>query len=318
MTKADATGTEVSLDEQPQRVVTLSPSAAQIMWEIGAKDKVVGVTQYANYLEEADKKANVSGTGQSFVNIEKVVSLEPDLVLAPSTVPRETVKKLRDAGVTVYAYRSSTSIEDVYRDTTVTGTLVGECDGAEKTVSWMKDRIGTVRQAVEGEQRPDVLYLFYGYTSGEGTFINEIIRTAGGNNVATKVGVSGYKQISKEVVVKQDPDWIILNEQDPAVPEEAGYRNLTAVRENQTIVVPIEYMNQPAPRVVYAITNLTKRFHPDAYAAANATTAETTTKTTISPVENEETTKSEGQAGFSVTSAVVGMVGALLCIRRWR
>ncbi|MFB9808828.1 ABC transporter substrate-binding protein [Haladaptatus pallidirubidus] len=228
------------------------------------------------------------------------------------------MKKLRDAGVTVYAYRSSTSIEDVYRDTTVTGTLVGECDGAEKTVSWMKDRIGTVRQAVEGEQRPDVLYLFYGYTSGEGTFINEIIRTAGGNNVATKVGVSGYKQISKEVVVKQDPDWIILNEQDPAVPEEAGYRNLTAVRENQTIVVPIEYMNQPAPRVVYAITNLTKRFHPDAYAAANATTAETTTKTTISPVENEETTKSEGQAGFSVTSAVVGMVGALLCIRRWR
>ncbi|MFB9808829.1 ABC transporter substrate-binding protein [Haladaptatus pallidirubidus] len=88
VTKADATGTEVSLDEQPQRVVTLSPSAAQIMWEIGAKDKVVGVTQYANYLEEADKKANVSGTGQSFVNIEKVVSLEPDLVLAPSTVPR--------------------------------------------------------------------------------------------------------------------------------------------------------------------------------------------------------------------------------------
>jgi iron complex transport system substrate-binding protein len=321
---ADATGTEVMLEEKPQRVVTLSPSAAQIMWEIGAKDKVVGVTQYANYLNGAEKKANVSGTGESFVNVEMVVSLEPDLVLAPNTVSKETVKKLRDAGVTVYAYQSATTIEDVYRDTTVTGTLVGECGGAKETVSWMKDRIGTVRQAVKGEQRPDALYLFYGYTSGKGTFINEIIQTAGGNNVAAEVGISDYQQISKEVVVKQDPDWIILNDQDPSVPDEAGYQNLTAVRKNRTVVVPIEYMNQPAPRVVYVITKLAKHFHPDAYAAANATTkdttAETTTKTTNTPAESEETTTTEsnGQPGFGVTSALVAMVGALLFVRRWQ
>lgn len=326
VSKTDATGTKVSLTEEPQRVVTLSPSAAQIMWEIGAKDKVVGVTQYANYLKGAEKKANVSGTGESFVNVEKVVSLEPDLVLAPNTVSKETVKKLREAGLTVYSYRSATSIEDVYRDTTVTGTLVGECGGAEKTVSWMKDRLDTVRKAVEGEQQPDVLYLFYGYTSGKGTFIDEIIQTAGGDNVAAKVGISGYKQISKEVVVKQDPDWIVLNEQDPAVPDEAGYRNLTAVRKNRTVVVPIEYMNQPAPRVVYAITNLTKQFHPDAYAAANATntntttTSETTTETTNASATSEKTTTTEsnGQPGFGVTSAGIAMIGTLLFVRRWR
>ncbi|MFH5801856.1 PGF-CTERM-anchored ABC transporter substrate-binding protein [Haladaptatus sp. CMAA 1911] len=321
VSKVDATGTKATLDEKPERVVTLSPSAAQIMWEIGAKDKVVGVTQYASYLEGASEKANVSGTGESFVNVEKVVSLKPDLVLAPNTVSKETVKKLRDAGVTVYAYRSATSIEDVYRDTAVTGTLVGECGGAKKTVSWMKDRIRTVRQAVKGEQRPDVLYLFYGYTSGKGTFIDRIIRTAGGNNVAAKVGISGYKEISKEVVVKQDPDWIVLNEQDPAVPDETGYRNLTAVRKNRTVVVPIEYMNQPAPRVVFAITNLTKHFHPDAYAAANATTNTTVTTTEmISAADESEatTTESNGQPGFGVISALVAMVGALLWVRRWR
>ncbi|WP_423747575.1 PGF-CTERM-anchored ABC transporter substrate-binding protein (plasmid) [Haladaptatus sp. SPP-AMP-3] len=326
VSKVDATGTRVTLDEKPQRVVTLSPSAAQIMWEIGAKDKVVGVTRYASYLDGADEKANVSGTGQAFVNVEKVVSLEPDLVLAPNSVSKETVKKLRDAGMTVYAYRSATTIEDVYRDTAVTGSLVGECDGSKKTISWMKDRIRTVRQAIDGEQRPDVLYLFYGYTSGKGTFINQIIRTAGSNNVATKVGISGYKQINKEVVVKQDPDWIVLNEQDPAVPDEAGYRNLTAVRKNRTVVVPIEYMNQPAPRVVYAITNLTKQFHPDAYAAANATTntAESTTGTTTKTMETVDedeattTTESNGQPGFGVTNVLVAMVGALLLVRRWR
>lgn len=327
VSKVDATGTKVTLDEKPQRIVTLSPSAAQIMWEIGAKDKVVGVTQYASYLEGADEKANVSGTGGSFVNIETVVSLEPDLVLAPNSVSKETVKKLRDAGLTVYYYRHATSVEDVYRDTTVTGTLVGACDGAKETVSWMKNRIETARQAVKGEQRPDVLYLFYGYTSGKGTFINQIIQTAGGNNVAAEVGISDYQQISKEVVVEQDPDWIVRNDQDPSVPNEAGYRNLTAVRKNRTVVVPIEYMNQPAPRVVYAITNLTKQFHPDAYAAANATntntttaTTETTTQTTNTPTESEEptTTESNGQPGFGVTSVLVAMLGALLFVRRWR
>ncbi|SIR66590.1 iron complex transport system substrate-binding protein [Haladaptatus litoreus] len=327
VSKVDATGTSVTLDEEPQRVVTLSPSAAQIMWEIGAKDKVVGVTQYASYLDGANEKTNVSGTGESFANIEKVVSLEPDLVLAPNSVSKETVKKLRDAGLTVYYYRHAASLEDVYRDTTVTGTLVGECSGAGKTVSWMKDRIGTVQQAVNGEQRPDALYLFYGYTSGEGTFINQIIQTAGGNNVAAEVGISDYQQISKEVVVKQDPDWIILNNQDPSVPDEAGYRNLSAVQENRTIEIPIEYMNQPAPRMVYAVTNLTKRFYPDAYAAANSSitdtttaTSETTTKTASAPAESEETmtTESNGQPGFGVTSVVVAMLGTLLFVRRWQ
>jgi iron complex transport system substrate-binding protein len=326
VSKTDATGKKVTLEEKPQRVVTLSPSAAQTMWEIGARDKVVGVTQYANYLNGAEKKANVSGTGESFVNVETVVSLEPDLVLAPNTVSKETVKKLRDAGVTVYAYRSATTIEDVYRDTVVTGTLVGDCGGAKKTVSWMKDRIRTVRQTVDGERRPDVLYLFYGYTSGNGTFIDQIIRAAGGNNVATEGGISGYKQISKEVVVKQDPDWIVRNEQDPAVPDEAGYQNLTAVRKNRTVVVPIEYMNQPAPRVVYAIVTLTKRFHPDAYATANGTNTDTTTTapgttagTANAPANSEKTTtESNGQPGFGVTSALVAIAGALLFVRRWQ
>ncbi|WP_266081876.1 PGF-CTERM-anchored ABC transporter substrate-binding protein [Haladaptatus caseinilyticus] len=317
VSKVDATGTSVTLDEEPQRVVTLSPSAAQIMWEIGAKDKVVGVTQYASYLKDADKKANVSSTGESFANIETVVSLEPDLVLAPNSVSKKTVRKLRDTGLTVYYYRQATSVEDVYRDTSVTGTLVGECGGAKKTVSWMKDRIGTVREAIKGEQRPDALYLFYGYTSGKGTFVDSIIQTAGGNNVATKVGITDYKQINKEVVVKQNPDWIILNDQDPTVPDETGYQNLTAVRNDRTIVVPIEYMNQPAPRVVYAITNFTKHFHPDAYAAANATITDATAETTTDS-EETTTTESNGQPGFGVTSVVIGMLGALLIVRRWQ
>ncbi len=317
VSKADATGTTVSLDTEPKRVVTLSPSAAQIMWEIGARDKVVGMTQYASYLEGADEKANVSSSGQSLVNVEKVVSLRPDLVLAPNSVPKQIVDKLRNAGLTVYYYRDATSIEDVYRDTTVTGHLAGACGGAQKTVSWMKKRINSVRQAVPDQERPDVLYLFYGYTAGEGTFIDEIIRSAGGNNVAAEVGISGYRKINKEVVVKQNPEWIVLNDNDPAVPDSTEYENLTAVRKNQTVVVPIEYMNQPAPRVVYAITNLTKQFYPDAYSATSTTIPRTTTETKTTTESEETATESPGQPGFGTTSVVVALLCALQLVRRW-
>jgi iron complex transport system substrate-binding protein len=98
------------------------------------------------------------------------------------------------------------------------------------------------------------------------------------------------------------------------------------VRKNRTVAVPIEYMNQPAPRVVYAIATLTKRFHPDAYATANvtntntATTAPGTTAGTASSSANSEKTmtKSNGQPGFGVTSALVAIVGSLLFVRRWQ
>lgn len=276
VTEVDATETNVTIEQEPQRVVTLAPSAAQIMWEIGAKDKVVGVTQHASYLEGAERKVNVSGTGQSFINIERVVALEPDLVLAPSVTDEQAVQTLRDAGLTVYYYRDATSIEDIYRDTKVTGRLVGECDGAQETINWMKERISTVRQTVKGQERPDVLYLFYGFTAGRGTFVNEIIETAGGTNIAAKVGISGYKQINPEVIVKQNPEVILLNDEDPAVPDTPAYNNITALQKNQTVIVPIEYLNQPAPRAVYAITILAKQLHPQAYAEANATTTRTT------------------------------------------
>jgi iron complex transport system substrate-binding protein len=270
VTKTDGSGTEVTLEEEPQRVVTLNPSVAQIMWEIGAREKVVGVSKYASYLEGAEDREVISGEEQ-FVVHEKVVELEPDLVLAPNTISNETVEKLRDAGLTVYHFPEAETIEDVYEKTMVVGELTGECEGARETVDWMQERIGVVDEAVAGQERPDVLYLFFGYTAGEGTFINEIIRAAGGTNVAAEVGIESYRQMSEEVIVEQDPDWIILNSNDPALPESDAINQTTAVREGQVVVVQIEQLNQPAPRIVHAITQLAQQFHPKAYAAANTT-----------------------------------------------
>ena len=318
VTKTDATGTEVTVEAEPQRIVTLSPSAAQTAWEVGAKDKVVGVTKYATYLDGAESKTNVSGAGMTTVVRSKVVDLEPDLVLAPNIIPDETVQKLRSAGLTVYKFRKAESVEDVYAKTTLTGRLTGECEGASETVEWMKDRIDTVEQAVEGEDSPRVLYSMQGgYTAGEGTFINKIIEAAGGTNVAAEAGISGYKPISKEVVLERNPQWLVLDS-DREIQTE--YEATAAGKNDQTVTLDRNYVNQPAPRIVLPITKLAKTFHPEAYEQANVTTTTTVTSTTTpadaGDATTTTTTESSGQPGFGAGVAVVALAAVALLARR--
>jgi iron complex transport system substrate-binding protein len=331
VTSTDATGTEVTVEEKPDRVVTLSPSAAQTMWEIGGKAQVVGVSQYAAYLDGADSRTNISGEGQTAVSVETVVSTEPDLVLAPNVISNETVQKLRDAGLTVYKFDFATSLEDIYAKTELTGELTGNCDGADETVSSMKDRVETVRQAVENSESPRVFVsVGGGWTAGQGTFISQMVEFAGGTNVAVEANISGYQQISEEVIVEQDPEWIVQIGQFGVYPKTDAYNGTYAVQNDQVITVSNENISQPAPRVVNAIVTMAQAFHPEAYAEADATTTtesmETTTATETTTEEGamEEATtteadssgSSEGVPGFGVTAAVVGLAGAALLARR--
>ncbi|MHB9288921.1 PGF-CTERM-anchored ABC transporter substrate-binding protein [Halobacteriales archaeon Cl-PHB] len=320
--RTDATGTTVTIEEEPQRIVTLNPSAAQTMWEIGAEDKVVGVTQYTTYLEGASAKANISGAGGT-VNVEKVVAQEPDLVLAPNaTFSKDNIRKLRESGVTVYHFSEATSLEDIKEKTTRIGQLTGECQGATEAVERMDTELSRIDRAVEGQDRPDVLYVFFGQTAGEGTFIHMAIEAAGGNNVAADAGITGYKPISEEIVVDQNPDWIVLNSGAPTVPKSDAYNATTAVEQNQTVVVDRNRVSQPAPRIVSVVKNLAKSFHPDAYAAAETTATATSTPTpegvtdTPTATVTHESTPGGIGPGFGVATALVALLGAVLLARR--
>lgn len=316
VTATDATGTDVEVTGEPERVVTLGPSAAQTMWEMGAREKVVGVTKYASYLDGAASRRNVSGGGMQAVVVEKVVELEPDLVLAANIITNDTVAQLRRAGLTVFRFRFAGSIDDVVAKTELTGRLVGACGGATDTVEWMQDRLETVREAVRGTDRPTAIYpLGGGFVAGSGTFIHEVITTAGAENLAAIADISGYQQISEEVVVNEDPEWIILSE---TMSEDAildVYDRTTAMREGQVIRVDPNHANQPAPRVVLVIEQIASRLHPDAYAVANATPTPTPVMTEESPTE---TAVDGGQPGLGSMIAIVALTGFVLLVTRRR
>jgi len=323
----DQSGTNVTVEEEPSRVVTLNPSAAQTMWEIGARDKVVGVTKHAMNLEGAEAKTNISAGGQTISN-EKVVGLEPDLVLAPNTIDNETVQSLRDAGLTVYHFGEAGSIAGIQEKTRITGELTGECEAAEETVDWMDAELATVDAAVEGQDRPGMIYTFFGWTAGNGTFIGNLVERAGARNVAAEAGIDGYEELNDEVLVEQNPDWILRNSDNGQVPKTAAYNGTTAVQEDQIVVVNYNQLNRPAPRVIYPLVEMTKAMHPEAYAEANQTASETATETgqtegdtgtasptaTTAPPTGSPGTDTDDGAGTGASGPGFTAVGALVAL----
>ena len=317
ITSTDATGTAVTVESDPERIVALQPSAAQTMWEIGARDEVVGmpVSAYTSDLEGYREPANVVAADGFTVNVEAVVNLTPDLVLAPNVTSPETVAQLRRAGLTVYHFEEAESIEDVYGKTLLTGQLTGNCDGAAERTARMRVRIDRIREAVADEPKPSVIYpLGGGVVAGSDTFVHEIVTTAGGSNLAAEAGISGYGQISAERIVADDPQWLILNEQLPlsAIQMDA-YNETTAIREGQVIRVNPNYANQPAPRVVIVVEQIARSLHPEAMAEANATTTpsgDDGTRTTATATTID--TSTPGQPGFGLVAGLVAMAVAVL------
>ncbi|MFC7071159.1 PGF-CTERM-anchored ABC transporter substrate-binding protein [Halobaculum lipolyticum] len=333
LTATDATGTDVTLDERPERITTLNPSAAQTMWEIGGREQVVGLSQFALYLDGADSRTNVSAAGFG-VSVEKVVGTSPDLVLAPNASSAETVAALRDAGVTVYHFRESTTIEDVAEKTTRTGRLTGNCAGAAEANAWMTANVETARETTADAEAVRVLYpLGGGYIAGSGTFIAAMIETAGGANVAAERDLAGYPQINDEVVLELAPEYLVVTDYSSYLLEQEPYASTPAVENNKVVAVNRNWMNQPAPRsVVTGVRTLTEGFHPDAAAdaefetraeavAAMETSTPTTTEVpppaTTGVATTAEPTETSGP-GFGVALAVLAVLGSALLARRER
>lgn len=330
VTATDATGEEITIEQPPERIVSLNPSAAQTLWEIGAQEKVVGVSQFAGFLEGASELETVTSGFPSTVDVETVISLEPDLVFAPNTIQNETVDRLRESGTTVFRFSAATSIEDVYEKTRQIGRMAGACDGAEETIQWMKTEIEIVREAVAGQDPPNVLYaMSAGYAPSPNTFIGGMIDAAGGHNIVANLNTTGlYPQLSSEVIVQQNPEWIIAahapgNASRPAkdvVPISAALRNTSAWTTDQIVTVDRNNISQPAPRIVYPIRKMAQAFHPEAYAEAAAIPSPSPTLTDESATEPDDSsptpTETDGQPGFGLPVAVLALAIVTYRLRR--
>ena len=324
-TSTDATGEEVTVEEAPETVTTLGPSAAQTMWEIGGKEQVVGLSSNAEYLADAETRTNVSASGFGF-STEAVVGTEADLVLAANIVSNETVTALRDAGMTVYKFEAATSIDDVANKTERIGRLTGNCEGAAEANAWMYANVETAQSVTADADAPEVLVPLGGSSlAGGGTFINAMVNASGGANLAVEEFDAPYPYgVSDETILELDPGMLVLQEGSEGLITQQPYAATTAGENNASVVVDGNYLSQPAPRsVVYTTQNLTEGFHPDAAASAEwtarsevsvgatptATTTETTETTNAPQTTVTEDTEATVTPGTNTTGEAPGFGG---------
>ncbi|MBC9985880.1 MULTISPECIES: PGF-CTERM-anchored ABC transporter substrate-binding protein [Haloferax] len=344
VTVTDATGTEVTITDDPERVVTTNPSAAQTMWELGARDEVVGVSQYAMYLDGAADKGNVSGSGG--LNVEAVIGLEPDLVLVPNSsynAEPDRIEQLRSADIPVVVFESGESLAAVADKTERVGRMTGNCEAGVERAAEMRDSMANMEQALDGAERPVGLNSFFGYSSGSGTFISDIMTTAGLRNGAAEANLTGFAQINEELVVEMNPEYIVVPDHAP-VPSSPAYNSTTAMQEGNVIVIEAHKLQQPAPRAIEASEAILEAVHPDAYeryqqletesatasteSATETTTAADATATDATETESAESTEAttttessdsttESDApGFGVVAGLAAIGAAVLLARR--
>jgi iron complex transport system substrate-binding protein len=328
--ETDATGETVTVDDRPERIVVLQPSAAQTVWELNASDRVVGApdNQYTDYLDGIEDTESVLNADQFSVNQEAVVELDADLVLAPNIVSDDTVDSLREANQTVFKFGFGTSLEFIADKTARTGQLIGSCAEAEATNDQYWEAIETVRNGTEAYDSPRVLHYSGGLdggaaTAGSGTFIDELITTAGGTNVAAENGVEGYGELNDEAIVQWNPDVIMVPDEQGELPETPALESTFAVENDQVIGVNGNYLSQPAPRVVIALRTLAEAFADADIAGQEGETPTTDGTDESADADGTDDTDSEGmtetpedQSGFGVAVAIVSLVSLLVFARR--
>jgi iron complex transport system substrate-binding protein len=261
-------GRSIVLDKIPQRIVSLSPSNTEILFALGAGDKVVGVTSYCDYPEEA-KKIERMGDYEG-PNIELIRKAQPDVVLA-GYVQEETVKMLEKMGIPVIISEAE-SFEAIYHSISLIGEITGTETEAEKIIKGMKDKIAEIQAKIKDKEKPRVFYVVWKdplTTAGSRTFINDVIKAAGGINVAEKV--ESWAIYSAEEMIKDNPDMLIaaLHSTDEGMTREDLSRDrifsmLECVKQGKVYVMPDDnIISRPGPRIVLAIEDMARVLYGD-------------------------------------------------------
>ncbi len=267
----DDGGREVRVAAPPTRIISLIPAVTETVIALGAIDRLVARTAF----DTDPAIADLPSTEQALIpNIEWLARFQPELVVAwADGQSRAIVARLGELGVPVYGAAIET-IDDVDATIRRMGRLLGLEPRADSLAEAVRAELDAVRAAVAGRERPSVFYLVGRdpiMTAGPGTFVHEVIETAGGRNIFADAR-SGWPQVSLEEVVHRQPDVIVmpLGEWNAAGALERlrtapGWRDLRAVREGRVYAVDAEAFNRPGPRVGRVARQLAGLLHPSAF-----------------------------------------------------
>lgn len=288
LTVKDAGGTEMTLEREPSKIVSLTLGTDEMLLGDSSLpglvdvSRVISVTTYAadpgvsNVAEKAKEVPNALLSKDA----EKIIALQPDLILVDTWADPDFVKQLRDAKLTVYVFKTPNNIEEQKSTILEIAHITGSDDKGRAMVEWMDGKLKAVADrlsALKPEEKLVMLdYSEMGSTSGAGTNTDDTLTRAGVVNAASRAGLSGWPTINKENIVEWDPDVILLpswyydqkNTLDGMKATLKGDKSLAgvkAIKNDRLVTVPYPHMSAISQYVVLAVEDMAKEVYPDLF-----------------------------------------------------
>ena len=312
----DNLGCTVTIEKTPMRIVSLSPCNTEILFAVGAGDRVVAGTTYDTYPPEAVNLSKIGGF--SSVNIEAVVNMSPDLVLAEDGNGLDTINSLKSLDLKVVTLSPKT-MDDILENIRLVGNITGNDDTAESLTADMTQQIGNITDMTEdipNSRKPRVLYIVWHepmYAAGAGSYPDDLIHMAGGKNI---IEAQGWPVISIEDVVDKNPQIIICSGMGGS-----SYTIMEAITGNQVLaqtdavknnkVYPADDPNTielAGPRIVQGLAELHGLIAPDIQPGEiESPTQVIETPSGVSADNSNDTSDTSSTPGFGMILAL-GMI----------
>ena len=266
VTITDDAGREVTIEAEPQRIVSLAPANTEIVAALGLMDRLVGVTSFDDYPPEV---ASIDIIGDfASPNLEAVAAAEPDIVLATAGVQADVIGQLEDLGAVVVAVDPA-DLESLFDSIVMVGAVTGAAEEADTIVSTMRSDLDSITTAI-GDATPVPVFLEIAqdplFTAGPGTLLHDLIIAAGGANVVTQ---EGYVAFSVEQLVAEDPVVYLATLGSMSDPDDLasrpGYADIDAVRTGRVYVLEDNLVSRPGPRVIEGVRLIAEALHPEAF-----------------------------------------------------
>lgn len=267
----DETGRRVRVPARIERVVSLAPNVTEILYALGAEDRLVGVTDLCDYPPAARRKPSVGDVINP--NLEKILELKPDVVLGTTAGNRrETVDALERVGVPLYGIDPH-SAPEIFDSLRHVAELLDVPDVGERVAARLEARLAKIKARLRATERPPVLFVIWLeplITAGGDTFLNDVLEHAGARSVTAELRES-WPRLSVEEVIRRDPDVLILPRSHSLEASLAGlagqppWQRLRAVERNRILWMD-DAVLRPGPRIVDAIEELARALHPDRFA----------------------------------------------------
>jgi iron complex transport system substrate-binding protein len=271
----DGMGRTVVLNGYPERIISISASTTEIIYALGAGDKVIGRDSFSIFPAEVES-VEIVGDFFGTVPSEALLAAEPDLIIAGGIISEEQITTIEELGLTVYYQLDPVDFEGLYDNINAIGALIGFEEEATTYVKTLEARVYVVMEIIAAVENKPVVFVEIDatdpanpWTTGSGTFVDYILNTGGGQNAAADLE-GAYAQMSSEALIEANPEVILLTNAlygitPEMVAERPGWDVIEAVQNDAVFPFDPYLFNVPGPRLVNGLEEVARLLHPELF-----------------------------------------------------